>query len=535
MAVIKNRYSFLQAVDGTYVLYDQRIPVVDQIEDCTVSKTVYTDPQGVVVNSYDVVDPKLYQYLDKQLSKFNTNRKTVRVNSTPTPRGTFSFTKVETHIEQIELMDSITKASQQQQQNADTSYQMQTVRQGYGEIPDGYQVDQLTGNTKDYGGELGSLVYPCDLVTNQTGYNGCYTVFFISEHPKSSIAKLSSLALEKDFYNSAEKGGIQSIGNQVDQDQVQKLAIGAASLGAGALFGRYAGKAIEMASGLKSGAQGLSPAAAQLAAVGSAAAGAVGGAGVAMLADKFKDQISVLQNNTNYKRLNMAIALPTPKLEDKHVLKWDGSHGATLGGGVLQMMTHANFKGSGDTANELTHAAAQTNARGESIGNALGNALGPAADALLTKALADSNNELGTTIAALSGKAVNPRKEQLFNEVEFRTFTMSFDLAARNTTDMKNIESIIRVFKYHAYPELTQGNYMWIYPAHFDIVHYYRNQVNTHMPRHATSVLTNIDVDYAGGQSFISVHHDGSPVMIRLTLTFVEMAILSRDSIKKGY
>ena len=145
------------------------------------------------------------------------------------------------------------------------------------------------------------------------------------------------------------------------------------------------------------------------------------------------------------------------------------------------------------------------------------------------------NKAINPALSVIAGRKVNPRKEQLFNDVGWRTFTMQFDLAARSAKDMENIESIIRVFKYHAYPELTPGNYMWIYPAHFDIVHYYRNEVNYHMPRHATSVLTNIDVDYSGGQNFMSVHHDGSPVLIKLTLTFAEIAILNRDSIAKGY
>lgn len=538
MAAIKNRYSFLQAVDGTFVLYDDRAPIIDQIQDCTITRTSYTDSQGTTIYSYQFFDNELYQYYSTVISKYDARKKTLRQTSSRS-RDSIDVNQDET--EKKAVLDSAVQASQQQATSQ--SPQLQTVREGYGETPDRLKVDSLTNNVKEYGGDISALVYPSDLITNQTGYNGCYTVFFISEHPGSSIANVESFKAPTKYVPTVEGGAIATTMPNVNDDHYKSLTSLAAGGGAAYLFGRAVAKAISGYEALKSNSSGFSPMGQLL---GSLAAGvvAVGAGGVTKsLTEAFADKITVLQNNTNYRQLAVTIALPTPRIEDKHTLKWDGSKGAAIGGGILQMLSGLNgIEGidagklfSLDGINEIKRFANQQNKRGESLGDAAATNIGGALDALALKTLGNQNSEFGTTIAALSGKAVNPRKEQLFDDVEFRTFTMSFDLAARNVSDMKNIESIIRIFKYHAYPELTPGNFMWIYPAHFDIVHYYRNGVNYHMPRHATSVLTNIDVDYAGGQSFISVHHDGSPVMMKLTLTFVEIAVLSRDSIKKGY
>lgn len=94
--------------------------------------------------------------------------------------------------------------------------------------------------------------------------------------------------------------------------------------------------------------------------------------------------------------------------------------------------------------------------------------------------------------------------------------------------------SIIHVFKYHAHPELSPSTFLYTYPAHFDIVHYYQGHVNQHLPRHASSVLKSIDVTYGEGDH-MAIMEDGAPVTITMTLKFVELAILNRQDIANGY
>ena len=67
-------------------------------------------------------------------------------------------------------------------------------------------------------------------------------------------------------------------------------------------------------------------------------------------------------------------------------------------------------------------------------------------------------------------KAVNPRKESLFNEPDMRTFSFEFDFAPRNQKETDTAQQIIQLFKYHASPELYDGdNALYNYPSEFQI------------------------------------------------------------------
>ena len=108
-------------------------------------------------------------------------------------------------------------------------------------------------------------------------------------------------------------------------------------------------------------------------------------------------------------------------------------------------------------------------------------------------------------------------------------------MIARSVEDTNNIKKIIRVLKYHQYPELTMDNFLWIYPAEFDVVHYYRDKPNEYMPRHATSVLQEVSVNYGDGEDVMNLHYDGSPLNVGLELRFTEIVQLNKASILQGY
>lgn len=538
MASVKNPYSFLRSVEGTYSFYDNQKLVVEGIVNPSIQLTIETDPNTQqTLYKFEYFDDKLFAYMQQ-----GSLRRARARTATVQPKSNVTIVSKEQSAEykkQMNAKQASDKATQQNTSNPDGFLQsMESGYGGKGSTPNNEKINALTKNTGAYGGGISSLVYPADLITNPYGYNGCYTVFFISEHPGSAIARSKVLDAGGQFIN-AQGSNIQSAGSSIDKENYEYIQKKVLQVGVGIAVSKFASKTIQGTQALSSGSINKSASGALFGSLLSLGAGAAAAGGAGLVYDKIKDKISLLENNTQYQQLNVAIALPTPRIEDKHTLRWDGSKGAAIGGGILELIRSANGVNidrlfSLDVFDELKRVGNLQNERGEKKGSVVANTAGAAADAL-AMSMASNNSEFGTTLAVMAGKKVNPRKEQLFDEVEFRTFTMQFDLAARSAKDMENIESIIRIFKYHAYPELTPGNFMWIYPAHFDIVHYYRDQVNYHMPRHATSVLTNIDVDYAGGQSFISVHHDGSPVMIKLTLTFNEIAILSRDSIKQGY
>jgi hypothetical protein len=137
-------------------------------------------------------------------------------------------------------------------------------------------------------------------------------------------------------------------------------------------------------------------------------------------------------------------------------------------------------------------------------------------------------------IQKLTGLAPNPRKEQLFKNVNFRIFTFDYQFYPRTPAEAQEVEKIIYEFKYHMHPEFKDANnFLYVYPSEFDIFYYNGAQENLHVNRHTSCVLTDMVVNYAPNGQFTSFA-DGMPTQINITLTFKELALLTKDKIEAG-
>ena len=152
-------------------------------------------------------------------------------------------------------------------------------------------------------------------------------------------------------------------------------------------------------------------------------------------------------------------------------------------------------------------------------------------------------NPTGTNLTDIAlnkgGFALNPQVQVLFEGIGFRNFQFDFLLTPYSQEESDTIKKIIEKFKYASAPEInrngvfSQGLFMQI-PNTFEIEFLYKGARNTNVHRIGESVLTNVNVDYAGAGSW-ATHNDGSPVQIRLTLQFTETIIIDKNKIKEGY
>jgi hypothetical protein len=137
-------------------------------------------------------------------------------------------------------------------------------------------------------------------------------------------------------------------------------------------------------------------------------------------------------------------------------------------------------------------------------------------------------------IAQLSAKVrTNPFREVFFEGVDYRQFNFRYRFMPKDRTESQAVYNIIQTFKEHMHPELSKGGYFYIYPSEFEIVYYYKNKENPYFNRISQCALTDMSVDY-GGEQFASFL-DGSPTEINITLSFRELELLTKDSIKQGY
>ena len=141
----------------------------------------------------------------------------------------------------------------------------------------------------------------------------------------------------------------------------------------------------------------------------------------------------------------------------------------------------------------------------------------------------------GSTASATTGIAANPKKEQLFKNVDFRTFNFEYQFAPRNEDETRQVKNIIKTFKYHMHPEFAdEKGYLFIYPSEFEIVYYQGDSENLNLPRHTSCVLVDMSVNYTP-QGMFNTFNDGASTLITMNLTFKELAILTKSEIDMGF
>ena len=140
----------------------------------------------------------------------------------------------------------------------------------------------------------------------------------------------------------------------------------------------------------------------------------------------------------------------------------------------------------------------------------------------------------GDLLSSATGMAANPRKEAVFKGVDFRTFSFNYSFFPRNEDEAKNVENIIKMFKFHMHPEMKDSsNFLYLYPSEFDIVYYKGSEENLHLHRHTSCVLVGLDINYTPNGNF-TTFANGMSTQTDMMLQFKELALLDKDLIAQG-
>lgn len=143
----------------------------------------------------------------------------------------------------------------------------------------------------------------------------------------------------------------------------------------------------------------------------------------------------------------------------------------------------------------------------------------------------------GTKVADLIGVSArvktNPFTETLFQSVDYRTFNFRYRFLPNNPSETRNAQNIIRLFKEHMHPTLSDNSIFYIYPSEFEIMYYFKGEENTYLHRISRCALTDMSIDYGGAQ--YATFEDGAPAEINMTLKFRELELLDRRRIREGF
>lgn len=323
--------------------------------------------------------------------------------------------------------------------------------------------------------------YPSDLMAADSRYGGSYVMFYINVATDSKLFK---------------KGNVQTVDDYPPRDRGETIGQNMSKQG---LVGANAASVLVegvAAGGILGGVKGAT------AGAGAAALASVGvGVASTMAPDAVRSQ----------KRLKTAIALHIPnQLSVRYGVQWSEDEVSSL--------ARANVGGT-----EILKAISE---------DPKSDVTGVGAAIIANIALTKGPNTAGNSAAL--GIAANPKKEQVFKGVDFRTFSFDYQFFPRNVEEANNVLRIVEEFKYHMHPEFKDtNNFVYIYPSEFDITYFANGRENRNLHRHTSCVLTSMNVNYTPNGVF-TTFDNGMPTQINMTLEFRELALLTKDKVKDG-
>jgi len=135
-------------------------------------------------------------------------------------------------------------------------------------------------------------------------------------------------------------------------------------------------------------------------------------------------------------------------------------------------------------------------------------------------------------ITGFTGKgayvAFNPYKELMYSSPSFRKFSFQWVLSPRNEKESNTLREILFNLKKYMHPKELDFEAVWLYPAFVDIKFNVKDRdKNTFLFNILSSAIENISIEYDN-----KFHNDGSPVVYKLTIDFLESELLTQSDFK---
>ena len=235
------------------------------------------------------------------------------------------------------------------------------------------------------------------------------------------------------------------------------------------------------------------------------------------------------RKNSN-KKSEGTILLPIPSnISDTNAVDYQSSNlnsiaGAAVGG-VMDIMQSP--EGAESFRDGLTRLGQTGQSTLDNLKNAAGGVEGIRGFAtrfLASKAvgLAGVNITPNQILARSEGQIMNPNMELLFNGPGLRSFRFQFKLTPRGETEADEIKKIIRTFKEHMAPKVSNAGTFLKTPDVFELR--YRKGADPHpfLHRFKQCFLKEINVNYTGEGTY-ATYDEGTPVSMIMDLSFQEI------------
>ena len=241
-----------------------------------------------------------------------------------------------------------------------------------------------------------------------------------------------------------------------------------------------------------------------------------------------------IRQNSN-KASKATILLPIPSsISDSNSVSYQSSNlnsiaGAAVGGVMDIMETGKDYVDKAGNANiidGLKSSFGQLSGTAEKIKNAAGGVEGAAGFVtriLASKAVGIANINItpAQILARSTGQILNPNMELLFNGPSLRTFRFQFKFVPRGPKEAREVESIIRTFKYHMAPKVNEQTFLKT-PDIFELRYRQGGKPHSFLNKFKQCFLSSVNVNYTGEGNY-TTYDDGTPVSMIMDLTFQEL------------
>jgi hypothetical protein len=350
--------------------------------------------------------------------------------------------------------------------------------------------------------DIQSTQYPSDLYSNTREYGGNYVLFYINivEDSKLLPKQGGSVSVLNDQVSNRLRGDLVGL-------NLSKTQSAGAAAGVGFVTGLFGGGVANIGAlktAIKGGAIG--------AVYGTAVTGAIP-----------LTESGATKARSQQKRTRHAIALHIPnQLNITYGVDWQTDETFAFQAAAVAAT------GATDVAKAI-----QTGAKKNSdkTDQAETSQLGSIAQAIALRTAPG----VGGALSAATGNAANPKKEQIFKSVNYREFTLDYTFSPKDAEEAQAVRNIIYLFKLHMHPEYKDENgFIFVYPSEFDITYYQGGAENLNLHRHPSCVLKNMSINYTPNGAF-NTFDDGMPTQINVQLQFLELAILTKETIQANY
>ncbi len=206
-----------------------------------------------------------------------------------------------------------------------------------------------------------------------------------------------------------------------------------------------------------------------------------------------------------------------------------GNNLGSIAGAVNQFINRADAVGGVQAAKEAVPGVAGQ------IANAIERVMAKAGSAII-------GGDIMGAYDKISNRAINNFLEATFTGVNFRKFSYTWKFSPKNIKEVQTAENIIRTFKFHMLPELPKDNQFgryYVVPSEFDIFYMFRGDENTWMNKIQTSVLVNMDVNYAPNDYNpfrpIEGRTGAPPTEIDMKLDFQDTKLITKADVLEGF